>query len=590
MPRKQFMAAIAVVCLAGGAVFGIAGPALADDAPVVSTTTSTAAATTPTTAPTDSQPSPVIEEQAPVATEPAPAVTDPAPAPQERAAVVPQPPAESTPAEPETSTKTDTHGGSCHAADAKTDARQQTSHGNGCDHPLVARASVTFIDATCRAAEQLVLGEAVNATWGAVTDPAGRDDYSVTATANDGAKFAGGLSMVTFHGKLDPVKHDRHCHGTTDTKVKFCHATGHASNPYVKIHTTVKTFFQAGHDTHQLDIVPPFDYIKHGHTINFPGLNWDAHGKAILKKGCHEMTVPSVATASVSFVDPTCTATQQLVLGDVVNATWGEVSDPEGSDDYTVTATANTGAQFAGGLSTLTFHGELNPIDNGPDCAPAIATATVSFTDATCAAGASVVLGEVVNATWGEITDPEGPENYSVTATANTGAQFAGGLSELTFHGELDGVLDPLDPRCQLPTEALVLPVVAFAQFTCDSDGSMTLGVANGYDPTHVTFTVNGVAGILSGTYVVTKAGTTTVTAQPVPPNGLEPRWVTPAAFTFAIPSAVDCGVVTSTSGPGSKLAFTGVTDPIPALALGGGFLFLGITAHQLGRRRRTIK
>jgi hypothetical protein len=449
---------------------------------------------------------------------------------------------------------------------------------------------VTFIDATCRAAEQLVLGEAVNATWGAVTDPAGRDDYSVTATANDGAKFAGGLSMVTFHGKLDPVKHDRHCHGTTDTKVKFCHATGHASNPYVKIHTTVKTFFQAGHDTHQLDIVPPFDYIKHGHTINFPGLNWDAHGKAILKKGCHEMTVPSVATASVSFIDPTCTAAQQLVLGDVVNATWGQVSDPDGPDDYTVTATANNGAQFAGGLSTLTFHGELNPIDNGPSCATAIATAAVSFTDATCAAGASVVLGEVVNATWGEITDPEGSDDYTVTATANTGAQFAGGLSELTFHGELDGVIDPLDPRCQLPTEALVLPVVAFTQFTCDSDGSMTLGVANGYDPTHVTFTVNGVAGILSGTYVVTKAGTTTVTAQPVPPNGLEPRWVTPAAFTFAIPSAVDCGVVTSTSGPGSKLAFTGVTDPIPALALGGGFLFLGITAHQLGRRRRTIK
>jgi hypothetical protein len=512
MPRKQFMAAIAVVCLAGGAVFGIAGPALADDAPVVSTTTSTAAATTPTTAPTDSQPTPVIEEQAPVATEPAPAVTDPAPAPQERAAVVPQPSAESTPAEPETSTKTDTHGGSCHATDTKTDARQQTSHGNGCDHPLVARASVSFIDATCRAAEQLVLGEAINATWGAVTDPAGRDDYSVTATANDGAKFAGGRSMVTFHGQLDPTDHGRHCHGMTNTKVKFCHATGSDTNPYVKIHTTVKTFFQAGHDTHQMDIVPPFTYFKHGHTINFPGLNWDAHGKAILKKGCHEMTVPSVATASVSFTDATCTVAQQLVLGDVVNATWGEVTDPEGS------------------------------------------------------------------------------ENYSVTATANTGAQFAGGLSELTFHGELDGVLDPLDPRCQLPTEALVLPVVAFTQFTCDSDGSMTLGVANGYDPTHVTFTVNGVAGILSGTYVVTKAGTTTVTAQPVPPNGLEPRWITPAAFTFAIPSAADCGVVTSTSGPGSKLAFTGVTDPIPALALGGGFLFLGIAARHLGRRRRTIK
>ncbi|MDQ1574229.1 MAG: hypothetical protein QOH44_1788 [Actinomycetota bacterium] len=510
------MAAIAVVCLAGGAVFGIAGPALADDAPVVSTTTSTgtapATAPAPATASTDSQPTPVAKEKEPVTAEPAPVAHDSAPAPQKPAPVVPQSHKDSTPVEPDTSTKTDTHGGSCHGTDTKTDARQQTSDGNGCDHPLVATASVSFIDATCRSAEKLVLGEAINATWGAVTDPAGGDDYSVTATANDGAKFAGGLSMVTFHGKLDPVDHGRHCHSMTDTKVKFCHATGNDTNSYVKLHTSVKAFFQAGHDTHQMDIVPPFTSFKHGHTINFPGLNWDAHGKAIFKKGCHEMPVPSVATATVSFTDATCTTAQQLVLGDVVNATWGQ------------------------------------------------------------------------------ITDPAGPDDYTVTATANTGAQFAGGLTELTFHGELNGVIDPLDPRCQLPTEALVLPVVAFTQFTCDSDGSITLGVAKGYNPTHVTFTVNGVAGIRSGTYAVTKAGTTTVTAQPVAPNGLEPRWVTPAAFTFAIPSKADCGVVTSTSVPGSKLAFTGVTDPIPALALGGGFLFLGITAHHLGRRRRTIR
>ncbi|MCU1598432.1 MAG: hypothetical protein JWQ47_2171 [Glaciihabitans sp.] len=588
------MAAIAVVCLAGGAVFGIAGPALADDAPVVSTTTSTATvpatAPAPATAPTDSQPTPPAKEKEPVAADPAPVAPDSAPAPHKPAAVVPQSHKDSTPPEPETSTKTDTHGGSCHGTDTKTDARQQTTDGNGCDHPLVATASVSFIDATCHAAEKLVLGEAINATWGAVTDPAGRDDYSVTATANDGAKFAGGLSMVTFHGKLDPVDHGRHCHGMTDTKVKFCHATGNDTNPYVKLHTSVKAFFQAGHDTHPMDIVPPFTSFKHGHTVNFPGLNWDAHGKAIFKNGCHEMPVPSVATATVSFTDATCTTAQQLVLGDVANATWGQITDPAGPDDYTVTATANTGAQFAGGLTELTFHGELNPIDNGPNCAPAIATATVSFTDATCTTAQQLVLGDVANATWGQITDPAGPDDYTVTATANTGAQFAGGLTELTFHGELNGVIDPLDPRCQLPTEALVLPVVAFTQFTCDSDGSITLGVAKGYNPTHVTFTVNGVAGIRSGTYAVTKAGTTTVTAQPVAPNGLEPRWVTPAAFRFAIPSKADCGVVTSTSVPGSKLAFTGVTDPIPALALGGGFLFLGITAHHLGRRRRTIK
>jgi hypothetical protein len=549
----------------------------------------------------------------------------------------------------------------------------------------MAIASVSFIDATCTAGETVVLGDTNNATWGAITDPAGPNDYSVTATAKEGAEFAGGLAELNFRGKLDPIDNGRLCDSTTSapsttntisTKVDFCHATSSESNPYAETDTSVNAFFQSGHNSHQNfgDIVPPFNYLDQGQTTSFAGLNWDANGQAILKNGCKDVTVPSTATASVSFTDATCTVAQEVVLGgvnkatwgaitdpagtddytvtatattgaqfagglteltfhgqlnpidngpncdttpatatasvsftnvtctvaqqlildSVNNATWGEITDPAGTDDYTVTATATTGAQFAGGLTELTFHGQLNPIDNGPNCdittAPSTATASVTFTDATCAAGQIIALGDAVNATWGEITDPAGTDDYTVTATATEGAQFAGGLTELTFHGQLSGILDPFEQWCQLPTEALVLPVVTFTQFTCDSDGSINLGVDTGYDPTHVTFTVNGVTGILSGTYVVAEADTTTVTAQAVYPNGLESRWVTPAAFKFAVPSDADCSALAATGDPGSRLAFTGMSDPIAALALGGGFLFLGIATRHLGRRRHTIR
>jgi len=71
------------------------------------------------------------------------------------------------------------------------------------------------------------------------------------------------------------------------------------------------------------------------------------------------------------------------------------------------------------------------------------ATAMVSFREASCLAPQQLVLGPIFNARWGEITDPEGPLDYSVTATADPGAEFvnggpASGTTELTFDGMLE--------------------------------------------------------------------------------------------------------------------------------------------------------
>lgn len=71
-------------------------------------------------------------------------------------------------------------------------------------------------------------------------------------------------------------------------KVTLCHATASASNPYVVITVAPEAVITKGHDQHQdrRDIIPPFDYEKSGKTLTYPGLNWDARGRAIYAAGC----------------------------------------------------------------------------------------------------------------------------------------------------------------------------------------------------------------------------------------------------------------------------------------------------------------
>lgn len=70
--------------------------------------------------------------------------------------------------------------------------------------PLVknASASVSTTPPTCDTGETLVLGTAVNATWGVVTGAVGPGNYSATANANHGSAFVSGDSSKTFTGTL----------------------------------------------------------------------------------------------------------------------------------------------------------------------------------------------------------------------------------------------------------------------------------------------------------------------------------------------------------------------------------------------------
>ncbi|WP_341954196.1 hypothetical protein [Salinibacterium sp. TMP30] len=240
------------------------------------------------------------------------------------------------------------------------------------------------------------------------------------------------------------------------------------------------------------------------------------------------------------------------------------------------------------------------------DCSPvelAKATAEVSLIDASCNAPQQLILGAISNATWGAVTDPVGPQDYRVTATANPGAEFtsggpalivAAGTTTLTFAGTLNPQLDPADPACDLETLGLVMPAVTFSQTSCNVAGSYRLGVAPGYDPALVTFTVNGVAGIVAGTYTVAGPGSVEVTVQVVDPNGLEFDWVDPPAFAFVVPEGTACDPDLPTLALGlptlalglPTLAFTGSGGAGPLWWLvPSGMILLGAAAVYVRRR-----
>jgi hypothetical protein len=200
------------------------------------------------------------------------------------------------------------------------------------------------------------------------------------------------------------------------------------------------------------------------------------------------------------------------------------------------------------------------------------ATAMVSFREASCLAPQQLVSGPIFNAAWGEITDPEGPLDYSVTAAADPGAEFVNGgrvagTTELTFEGMLEAQLDPFSPECDLVTLGLVMPTVTFSQTSCTVAGTYRLGAAAGYDPALLTFTVNGVAGIAAGTYRMTGSGLVKVTAQAVGSNGLEFDWVDPPAFAFLAPGDSECDEFEDPDLPTLALP----TLDLPTLAYTGG-------------------
>ncbi len=274
-------------------------------------------------------------------------------------------------------------------------------------------------------------------------------------------------------------------------------------------------------------------------------------GKAVSHYSYSWEPIPTptpLATASLSFIDETCSAAQQLDLANFLtsNATFGSDTDPSALG-YSVVATADGDAEFAdgdgdvGNLTQKTFTGTLADTDT-EKCQKAIPGDPL-VTPQACVAGVLVsgsiwvdlqpgLTYTITNIDTKSVISPVTtattalpPGNYTASVVANRGYVLSGDASwpytvEITAPVNCELVTPPTPPRVDI---------------TCKASGSYTLPTAEG-----VIWRVNGDV-VEPGTYKVFFGKTVTITAVPrAPAYGFVAEVTTRWVYTFTAPIA--CG------------------------------------------------
>lgn len=284
-------------------------------------------------------------------------------------------------------------------------------------------------------------------------------------------------------------------------KVNICHANnGNGTGGYNSNNVDASSVDgQGGNGDHNRsghqdgrDIIPPF--YDDGTPGYWTPRNWNAVGMATFYNRCN---TPKVATASISKTPATCSTAEKLVYGNITNATFsGTANGTVGPAPYNVTATANRDALFSGNTTSQVFNGALSgviPAQNTNPNAPCyqqpellVATASVTTEPATCSAPEKLVWGSIEHASFSGTPDgTTGPGNYSVTATANSGAAFAGNTPTKSFNNSLAGPIgyqstDPEGACYQRPELLVATASVTTDKATCSAAEKLVYGdIAN---------------------------------------------------------------------------------------------------------------
>jgi LPXTG-motif cell wall-anchored protein len=200
--------------------------------------------------------------------------------------------------------------------------------------------------------------------------------------------------MTTFTGPYQDQLDDDVCLAAANVDVKpaTCDAAGYV----IGIDAVNATFGTATYDAGQYTIVATATGVAT--FAAGPGVSDD--GKTKTFTGAYEAQKDCVASAAVSFGDPSCFLPGALVLGDTVHATFG-VPVYDGLK-YTVVATAEDGYKFAPGEnvsddgSKKTFTGNLPAPVIGPECDLPdldIVEPTISYTQPNCFANGTYTVG-----------------------------------------------------------------------------------------------------------------------------------------------------------------------------------------------------
>ena len=355
-------------------------------------------------------------------------------------------------------------------------------------------------------------------------------------------------------------------------KVKFCHATGSESNPFVLIETSVNAFYQAGHDTHQdgRDIVPPFSYKKKGQTISFPGLNWDATGQAIFSNGC---VVPKPEEPPVKIDLPTPTFEDPCGPN---NASWDV---PKNTDvlTWSVDDQGNLIATIIKDKTVFengtTSHNYGKAPESGEACPPEVVISPSALVEVLCDGTGTATLDNSKSTTQVgfEVVVNGVATLYSVAAGTVETKAFSGaqpGSQVIVQDGEAIKLSSATVPnKCDTPVPPKPEPVVTETSSTSQECGDDFRTINRTVTTTDWVFDEKTWTWIEGAP--MTESFTETVVVDVVPCVTPPEKPTPPVSDTSKVTPLVRDGVLPSTGGPELTLGLLGALLVIA----GGGLL-----------------
>lgn len=386
--------------------------------------------------------------------------------------------------------------------------------------PVVASASLSVTPPSCDVAASLVLGQAVNATWGAPSYVSGRSigsptSYTVSAVANQGARFPDESTTKTFTGTLpaaipetDPACETPISKPSVRYELGACYPNGTFSSRnlyfiFDNTESTVPVLFRVPGASDVTSSLSPIPSI--------------------------ERTVPAGTSLRVE-----------------TTPVW-----QNGGDYEVFLGDASVGVQ----VTIPAFAGCSEAPPKPPVTPPA-----PTVVDLSCAAAGSYTLTDTAGVLWFLDGRPVTPGthkiyfggDHTVTAQAAEGTTFADGTVA-------SWPLSFTDPdTCELPTHPLITPAsvtAATAMCGAANAGSYTIPATEG-----ILWFIGG-SRVSPGTYTVASAQKVQVTAEADAPNfGLEPGSQTEWNFSFSSPESA-CGLQLAT------LPVSGVSAGAPLLA-----------------------
>lgn len=374
-------------------------------------------------------------------------------------------------------------------------------------------------------------------------------DYTVTATPQDGYRFADDKTEIVFEGNVGAYYE---CVIDTDASIVYGECTWNTDGT-ANFREVAITFDNTKSNVDVPFVVLSFpeynQVVPAGQKVTFSVANiWPAGGGYTVNAGtesfdltivpCDEPEKPQPKTRDEVVSSYDCDTTVATVttttyttdwVFDTETATWVEGEEVAGQPVVTTRAMTPEEISTESCLVTVT-----DP--QASTCDVVVDTELTSWIRVELNPNVQYTIdGTVVTE---EFTAVE-PGAHQVVATALNGYTLQGAQPEPddwtdTTHTWNFIAVDT--SKCEPPTLSQVLPTYSSQQLGCTANGSYTIGAEFG----DVTWTVNGTT-TAPGTYTVTEPGTVTLVATPTDPtDGFDSAWTqgsTPIVLTFERPT-----------------------------------------------------